>query len=82
MVETSRPIRTPQRAAISVAMSLLNAPKKIEPVIRRFLTNTPQRFAVAKERVLLQGALIEINNTTGRAESIQRISEPLPAEPA
>jgi calcineurin-like phosphoesterase len=56
--------------------------REIEPVIRRFLTNTPQRFAVAKERVLLQGALIEINNVTGRAESIQRVSEPLPPEPA
>ena len=56
--------------------------REIEPVIRRFLTNTPQRFAVAKERVLLQGALIEINNVTGRAESIQRVSEPLPPEPS
>jgi metallophosphoesterase (TIGR00282 family) len=52
--------------------------RDIEPVIKRFLTNMPQRFGVAKDRVLLQGALIEINNVTGRAEKIQRISEPVP----
>ena len=51
--------------------------RDIEPIIKRFMTNMPQRFTVAKERVFLQGALIEINDTTGRAMSIQRISEPL-----
>ena len=51
--------------------------RDIEPIIKRFLTAMPQRFTVAKECVLLQGALIEINDTTGRAVSIQRISEPL-----
>jgi calcineurin-like phosphoesterase len=35
----------------------------------------PQRFEVAKGRVLLQGALVKINEGSGRAESIQRISE-------
>jgi metallophosphoesterase (TIGR00282 family) len=52
--------------------------REIEPVIRRFMTNTPQRFGVAKERVLLQGAIVEIEEATGRAVSIQRVSEPLP----
>jgi len=50
--------------------------RDIEPVVKRFLTNTPQRFTVAKERILVQGALIEIDATSGRATSIQRISEP------
>jgi metallophosphoesterase (TIGR00282 family) len=50
--------------------------RDIEPVVKRFLTNTPQRFTVAKERILLQGALIEIDPVSGRATSIQRISEP------
>ena len=52
--------------------------REIEPVIRRFLTHTPQRFEVARERILLQGALIDIHDDTGQARSIQRISEPLP----
>ena len=50
---------------------------EIEPIIRRFVAQTPQRFEVAKERVLLQGALIDIDDDTGKALSIQRISEPL-----
>ncbi len=51
--------------------------RDIEPVIKRFVTNMPQRFTVAKERVRLQGALIEINDVSGKAESIQRVSEPI-----
>jgi 2',3'-cyclic-nucleotide 2'-phosphodiesterase len=51
--------------------------REIEPVIRRFTTNMPQRFGVAKERVLLQGVVIDINDQTGRAERIERVSEPL-----
>jgi len=48
--------------------------REIEPIIKRFLTNMPQRFEVAKERVLLQGAVIEIDDSSGRAISIQRLS--------
>jgi len=56
--------------------------REIDPVIRRFLTSQPQRFEVAKERILLQGALIEVDDQTARAVSIQRVSEPLPASEA
>src|SRR5207247_484714 len=49
--------------------------REIEPVIKRFLTSQPQRFEVAKERVLLQGALVEVEEATGKALRIQRISE-------
>ena len=51
--------------------------REIEPIIQRFLTNTPQRFGVASENVLLQGALIEINEVNGRAIRIERVSEKL-----
>jgi metallophosphoesterase (TIGR00282 family) len=51
--------------------------REIEPIIERFLRNTPQRFGVASERIVLNGAVVEINNDTGRAISIQRISQPL-----
>ena len=51
--------------------------REIEPIIRRFVTNTPQRFEVAQGRVLLQGALIDVDDDTGKARGIQRISEPL-----
>ena len=52
--------------------------REIEPIITRFLTNMPQKFEVAKGRIFLQGALVEIDNDTGRATSIHRVSEPLP----
>lgn len=52
--------------------------REIDPVVRRFLTSQPQRFGVAKGRVLLQGAWVEVDNDTGRALNIQRVSEPLP----
>jgi metallophosphoesterase (TIGR00282 family) len=51
--------------------------REIEPVVKRFLTNAPQRFGVARGRILLQGALIEIDEATGLAKGIQRVSEPL-----
>jgi 2',3'-cyclic-nucleotide 2'-phosphodiesterase len=49
--------------------------REIEPVIKRFLTGMPQRFEVAKNRVLLHGAVIEIDNASGKAVKIQRVSE-------
>jgi hypothetical protein len=49
--------------------------REIEPIIKRFATNLPQRFEVARGRVLLQGAIVEIDAASGRATSIQRVSE-------
>jgi 2',3'-cyclic-nucleotide 2'-phosphodiesterase len=43
--------------------------------MNRFLTNTPQRFDVAKNRVLLQGVVIEIDEASGNAVTIQRVSK-------
>jgi hypothetical protein len=51
--------------------------REIEPVIKKFLTGMPQRFEVAKNRVLLHGAVIEIDEATGKALKIQRVAEQL-----
>jgi len=51
--------------------------REIEPVIKRFVTNMPQRFEVAKNRVLLQGAIVEIDDASGKAVKIQRVAENL-----
>jgi len=37
----------------------------------------PQRFEVAKDRVILHGAVIEVDETSGQALAIQRIAENL-----
>ena len=50
---------------------------EIKPVLKRFLTNMPQRFEVAKNHMLLHGAVIEIDDATGKTIKIQRVSEPV-----
>ena len=54
--------------------------REIEPIVRRFLTNMPQKFEVARGRVLLQGAIVEIDESTGKAVRLERVSEPLEPE--
>ena len=52
--------------------------REIEPIIQRFLTYQPQRFAVASKQVTLNGAVIDIDELSGKATSIERVSELLP----
>lgn len=47
---------------------------KKDAVIERFLTMIPNKFDVAKNDVRLQGALLNIDVQTGKANSIERIS--------
>ena len=49
--------------------------REIEPVIKRFVTNMPQRFEVATGRIMLHGVVVEINEETGKAREIWRVSE-------
>jgi hypothetical protein len=51
--------------------------REIAPIIERFCTNMPQKFGVATGRILIQGAFMEIDDQTGRALTIRRVSEPL-----
>ena len=44
-------------------------------VLERFLTQRPTRFEVAKGDLLLQGALVDVDESTGRARSIERVRE-------
>ena len=52
--------------------------REIEPIIQRFLTHQPQRFGVASKRVTLNGAVVEIDESSGKALHIERVSEMLP----
>ncbi len=51
--------------------------RRIEDVLERFVTAVPIRFEVAKENIQLQGAVLEIDDSTGKAESILRIQRKL-----
>lgn len=46
-----------------------------EGIIKRFTDNLPTQFPVARGPVRLCGALVEIDETTGKALAIQRVAE-------
>jgi 2',3'-cyclic-nucleotide 2'-phosphodiesterase len=56
--------------------------RAIEPIMNRFISNLPASFPVAGGEVRLRGALIEIDETSGRAVRISRVDEPGPGESA
>jgi hypothetical protein len=51
--------------------------RELEPVIKRFATNMPQRFEVATGQIMLHGAVVEIDDATGKAKAIGRVSQKL-----
>jgi 2',3'-cyclic-nucleotide 2'-phosphodiesterase len=50
--------------------------RAIDPIMNRFISNLPASFPVAGGEVRLRGALIEIEERTGRAVRITRVDEP------
>jgi hypothetical protein len=46
-----------------------------EVLLGRFLSNMPAKFEVAEGEVVVSGILVEIDEETGKAESITRVSE-------
>lgn len=51
--------------------------REIDPIVKRYLTNQPQRFGVAKKQIVLKGAIFNIDEITGKCRSVTRVSEPL-----
>ena len=49
--------------------------RQIDPIIQRFISSMPVNFPVAHGPVSLCGAVIEIDETTGKALSITRVAE-------
>ncbi|MEP7016371.1 MAG: TIGR00282 family metallophosphoesterase [Verrucomicrobiota bacterium] len=49
--------------------------RAIEPITSRFVSNMPIPFPVATGEVRLRGALVEVDEKTGRALRIQRLDE-------
>ena len=48
--------------------------REIEPIITRFITCLPTTFPVAKGPVALSGAMVEIDEATGKATGIARFN--------
>jgi len=51
--------------------------RKKEQILTRFLTQLPARFEMAEGDIQLHGVIIDINEKTGKAQSIERIQEKL-----
>ena len=56
--------------------------RAVDPIVSRFISNLPTLFPVAKGDVRLCGAVISIDEATGRALSISRVNELIPELPA
>jgi len=54
--------------------------RAIEPIMNRFISNLPASFPVAAGEVRLRGALIKIDESTGRAWRILRVDAAGPAQ--
>ncbi len=48
--------------------------RDIDSILQRFLTGRPVTYPIARGPVLLQGAIIDIEETSGRAMHIERVS--------
>ncbi|MCA1658593.1 MAG: TIGR00282 family metallophosphoesterase [Verrucomicrobiaceae bacterium] len=55
--------------------------RAVDPIVRRFISNLPAPFPVAKGDVRLCGVVVSIDKTTGRALSIARVNELIPEPP-
>src|ERR1700716_1126904 len=56
--------------------------RAIDPILNRFISNLPASFPVAGGEVRMRGALIEIDETNGRALRIRRVDEAGPSKAA
>lgn len=54
--------------------------RAVEPIMNRFVSNLPAPFPVAGGEVRLHGALVQIDEKSGRALRITRVDEPGPAQ--
>ncbi|MFA5118764.1 MAG: TIGR00282 family metallophosphoesterase [Candidatus Omnitrophota bacterium] len=51
--------------------------RRVEDVLEKFVTSVPVRFEVAENNIQLHGAVIAIDDSTGKAQSIVRIQKKL-----
>ena len=49
--------------------------REIEPILKKFVTGRPIQFPVARGPVKLHGAIVEIDEQTGRALRIERFAQ-------
>ena len=50
--------------------------RKVDAILERFLTGMPQKYDVAEGNIILCGAIVEVDEKTGKALKIERVKEP------
>lgn len=78
-VQTADEKILPQKTAYITDIGMTGAHDSVlgrekDKVVEKFLTNMPVRLPVAKNDMKIQGVIVEINETSGLANSIERIS--------
>ncbi len=53
--------------------------RAVDPIVQRFISNLPAAFPVARGEVRLCGAVVRVDEATGRALSVSRLNEVVPA---
>ena len=49
--------------------------RDVDAIMSTFITGMPAKFSLAKEKVMLEGVMIDVDRNTGKANSIVRIRE-------
>ena len=83
-VQTSDEALLPKKTAYLTDLGMTGAKdsvlgRDLPSVMAKFLTGMPSKFEIADKDVMLEGALIDIDEQTGRARRISRIRERLEA---
>jgi len=55
--------------------------RAVDPIVKRFISNLPAQFPVARGEVRLCGVVVSIDETSGRALSITRVNELIAGAP-
>ena len=79
-VQTSDEIIMPKKTAYLTDLGMTGPKDSIigrdyVSVMGRFITGMPSKFEIAEGNVALEGALIDVDETTGRARKITRVRE-------
>lgn len=79
-VQTSDEVVLPKKTAYLTDLGMTGPKDSIigrdyDSVMLKFLTGMPSKFSIAETGVALEGALIEVDETTGKARKITRVRE-------
>jgi len=47
--------------------------RDLDSVLQMFLTGMPKQFKIARDKVYLEGVLVDVDESTGRARRIKRL---------